>query len=81
MNQEYNNSADLLNIISIFLALQNLQENREQSEHNDVQSATDNQTQFLIKKLEEKFAEQTVILNQILKTLEKLSNIDEKENL
>ena len=40
-------NGDLLNIVSILIGLQNLQENREQSEHNDIQSANDNQAKML----------------------------------
>mgnify|MGYP006895547094 FL=1 len=42
MNEQQNNG-DWLNILSILLALQNLQENREQTKQNDVQAANDKQ--------------------------------------
>ena len=34
-----NNFLDAVNILSLILAIENLQENREQSQHNDVQVA------------------------------------------
>ena len=64
-----NNNGDLLNIVSILIGLQNLQENREQSEHNDIQSANDNQTKFLLDELNKKFDEQNKMLNEILEIL------------
>lgn len=64
-----NNNGDLLNIVSILIGLQNLQENREQSEHNDIQSANDNQTKFLLDELNKKFNEQNKMLNEILEIL------------
>ena len=66
-----NNNGDLLNIVSILIGLQNLQENREQSEHNDIQSANDNQTKFLLDELNKKFDEQNKMLNEILQILKK----------
>lgn len=62
-------NGDLLNIVSILIGLQNLQENREQSEHNDIQSANDNQTKFLLDELNKKFNEQNKMLNEILEIL------------
>ena len=66
-----NNNGDLLNLVSILIGLQNLQENREQSEHNDIQSANDNQTKFLLDELNKKFDEQNKMLNEILQILKK----------
>lgn len=64
-------NGDLLNIVSILIGLQNLQENREQSEHNDIQSANDNQAKFLLDELNKKFDEQNKMLNEILQILKK----------
>lgn len=66
-----NNNGDLLNLVSILIGLQNLQENREQSEYNDIQSANDNQTKFLLDELNKKFDEQNKMLNEILQILKK----------
>lgn len=65
------NGLDLLNILSLIIGLQNLQENREQSAHNDVQTANNNQAKFLLEEINKRFEEQNVILNKILEILGK----------
>lgn len=69
MNEQQNND-NLLNIFSILLALQNLQENREQTKQNDVQAANDKQAKLLIDEMNAKFDEQN----------KKLKNIEDKIN-
>lgn len=64
MNEQQNNG-DLLNIVSILLALQNLQENREQTKQNDVQTANDKQAKLLINEMNAKFAEQNKMIKRI----------------
>nr|DAG28558.1 MAG TPA: hypothetical protein [Caudoviricetes sp.] len=54
-------------MLSIMLALQNLQENREQTKQNDVQAANDKQAKLLIDEIGAKFDEQN-------KTLERIEN-------
>ena len=66
-----NNNGNLLNIVSILIGLQNLQENREQTAHNDVQIANDNQAKFLLDELKKQFEEQNKMLNEILQILKK----------
>ena len=66
-----NNNGDLLNIVSILIGLQNLHENREQTAHNDVQIANDNQAKFLLDELKKQFDEQNKMLNEILQILKK----------
>lgn len=63
------NLMDALQIISLMLGLQNLQENREQSAHNDVQTANDKQAQFLLEELNKRFEEQNEMLLAILSEL------------
>lgn len=67
---EQQNNGDWLNIFSILLALQNLQENREQTKQNDVQAANDKQAKLLIGEMNAKFDEQN----------KKLKNIEDKIN-
>lgn len=67
---EQQNNGDWLNIFSILLALQNLQENREQIKQNDVQAANDKQAKLLIDEMNAKFDEQN----------KKLKNIEDKIN-
>lgn len=71
----YNNTneADILAIISVLLGMQNLSENRQQSAHNDVQTANDRQAEYLLQELNKKFAEQNEILNKIQKALDKMN--------
>lgn len=76
MNEQQNNG-DLLNIVSILLALQNLQENREQTKQNDVQSANDKQAKLLLDKINTMFDEQNKTIEYIL---QKINKIEEKLN-
>lgn len=62
---------DLINIISVLIGLQNLQENREQSAHNDVQSANASQAKFLLNELTKQFEKQNEMLKEILIILKK----------
>lgn len=61
---------DALGLFSIYLAILNLQENREQSAHNDVASANDKQAQYLLSEIDRKFEEQNEMLKKILSILE-----------
>lgn len=66
MANNYNNGyeiGDILNAISILLGYQNLQENRQQSEYNDVHKANDEQAERLLQEISAKFEEQNKILN------------------
>lgn len=73
-NNYYNNNQeiDMLAVLSILLGLQNLQENREQSLHNDVQTANNKQAEYLLKELTKRFDEQNVILKQQNEMLESI---------
>lgn len=62
---------DLIDIISVLIGLQNLQENREQSAHNDVQSANAIQAKFLLNELTKQFEKQNEMLKEILIILKK----------
>lgn len=46
-----NNFFDLLNLASVLIGLQNLNENRTQSAHNDVQRENDKQAKFLLQEI------------------------------
>lgn len=61
-------------IISLYLAYENLLENRAQSRHNDVQVANDQQANYILEELGRKFDEQNVMLRGMqedLKTIKK----------
>lgn len=57
-----NSYSDLLNIVSVMLAIQNLKENREQSEHNNVQAANDKQAKDILEAIQVQFKEQNIEL-------------------
>lgn len=65
-----NKDIDALGLFSLYLAMLNLQENREQSAHNDVSAANDKQAQYLLTELGRKFDEQNEMLRKILSLLE-----------
>lgn len=71
MNEKQNNS-DWLNIFSILLALQNLQENREQTKQNDVQVANDKQAKLLLDEIEERFESQNKVLYDIVECVKEI---------
>lgn len=60
---------DLLGIISLYVGLVNLNENRQQTAHNDVSAANDKQAQYLLRELVRKFDEQNDMLKKILEVL------------
>lgn len=66
------NDIDVLAVASILLGLQNLQENREQTAHNDVQLANDKQAEYLLNEINKQFEKQNEILDRISKLLEKI---------
>jgi hypothetical protein len=61
---------DLISVLSFALGLENLEENRSQSAHNDVQAANQKQAAYLLEELGQKFEEQNEILNHILEVIE-----------
>lgn len=67
MTSNNQNYSDLLNALSLILALENLSENRQQSQYNDVHKANDEQAELLLKKINERFAEQNENIDRILK--------------
>lgn len=81
------NFSDLLNALSLVLAMENLSENRQQSQYNDVHTANDKQAEYLLNEINNKFNQQNEILFYILKQVrengEKLDKIlgNEGENV
>lgn len=61
------NFSDLLNALSLVLAMENLSENRQQSKYNDVHTANDKQAEYLLNEINNKFNQQNEILFYILK--------------
>ena len=65
MNTPNNNFFDIINLASLILGIQNLSENRQQSAHNDIQNANQNQAEFLLREINRQFEEQNKLLRQI----------------
>ena len=61
------NYSDLLNALSLILAVENLSENRQQSQYNDVHKANDEQAELILEKINKRFAEQNEMIDRILK--------------
>ena len=82
MTSNNQNYSDLLNALSLILAVENLKQNEAQSQYNDVHKANDEQAELLLKKINERFAEQNENIDLILKILrvhtEKLNTIYER---
>lgn len=62
---------DFVQLYSLYLAELNLQENREQSAHNDVAAANDRQAAYMLGELRRLFEEQNKTLNEILEAVKK----------
>ena len=79
MNTPNNNFFDILNLASLIVGIQNLQENREQSAHNDVQAENQKQAQFLLSEITRQFEGQNQILEEIRTMLTRIqSHIDKQ---
>lgn len=63
---------NLLNAISILLGYQNLQENRRQSEYNDIHKANDEQAEMLLNEINDRFNELKTIVYEQNKKIEVL---------
>lgn len=68
-NQRQTGILDILTVLSFIIAIENLQENREQSAHNDVQTANARQERSLLKEVKKMFEEQNKMLREILSFL------------
>lgn len=64
---------DLINVVSLIIGIQNLQENKEQSAHNDIHVENDRQAKYLLAELTKQFEEQNILLKQILERLDSLN--------
>lgn len=75
MDERQFNALDILAVASFLIGAKNLQENREQSAHNDISAANEKQAEYLLQELTRKFEEQNAMLKEILEVL----NIGRKE--
>ena len=64
MNNNNQNYSDLLNALSLVLAVENLKQNEAQSQYNDVHKANDEQAKLLLEKINERFEKQNIILRE-----------------
>ena len=64
MNNNNQNYSDLLNVLSLILAVENLKQNEAQSQYNDVHKANDEQAKLLLKEINERFEKQNIILRE-----------------
>ena len=75
MNTPYqyqnNELINIINILSLVVGLQNMQENRLQSAQNDVQAANDKQAHYLLQEVNRRFDEQNRMLERLIELLEK----------
>ena len=67
------NCSDLLNALSLILAVENLKQNEAQSQYNDVHKANDEQAELLLEKINKRFAEQNENIDRILEVLQEHS--------
>jgi hypothetical protein len=75
-NNDNVNGNDIINALSLLLAVANLNENREQSAHNDVQTANDKQAEYLLREINTRFEQQNEMLLEIMARLELLKEKD-----
>ena len=65
---------DLINALSLIIGIQNLQENREQSAHNDIHAENEAQARYILTEITALLEEQNVMLREILSILKGKSN-------
>lgn len=63
---------DILSVLSFIIAIQNLDENRQQSAHNDVQAANAKQEQHLLQGIKKMFEEQNQMLEDQNRMLDEI---------
>nr|DAW83176.1 MAG TPA: hypothetical protein [Caudoviricetes sp.] len=65
---------DILNIMSFFIGLMNLQDNLTQGDKQELMSETDKQTSIILKEIHSHLEEQDIKLDRLLKRLEVVEN-------
>ena len=74
------NYSDLLNALSLILAIENLKQNEAQSQYNDVHKANDEQAKLLLKEINERFENQDIVLREHTALLTEILEILRKES-
>ena len=87
MNDSNNNFFNLLNLASLIVGVQNLNENHQQSAHNDIQAENEKQAEFLLGEINREFGElkrlfekQNETLQQIVGALNKIQEMESAKN-
>lgn len=62
---------DIMNVLAFLLGLENLRENRDQSAHNDVNAANEQQSALLLDSISDQFEEIKVMLAKVIDLLDK----------
>lgn len=65
-----NELINLINLLSFMVGVENLNENRQQTAHNDVQAANASQAEYLLNEINRRFDEQNKILEKLVGLLE-----------
>lgn len=78
-NDQNNNIGNWIDIIALFIGLQNLYENRVQTAQNDVNAANDAQAEYLLSEINRRFDEQNEILAEQNRKLDRLIEVMERE--
>lgn len=63
------NFMGILQVASLLVGMQNLQENRIQTQHNDVQSANDRQAAYMLAEISKSFKELNTKLDKVMQAL------------
>ena len=70
--QDQNNDLiNLINVLSFVIGYSNLNENRQQSDRNDVQAANKAQAKYLLNEINRRFDEQNRMLERLIELIEK----------
>lgn len=70
-NDQNNNIGNWIDIIALFIGLQNLYENRIQTAQNDVNAANDAQAEYLLSEINSRFDEQNEKIERLIERMEK----------
>ena len=80
MTSNNQNYSDLLNALSLILAVENLKQNEAQSQYNDVHKANDEQAELLLKEINDRLENQNDMLREHTALLTKILDILRKES-
>ena len=73
--QDQNNDLiNLINVLSFVIGYSNLNENRQQSDRNDVQAANKAQAKYLLNEINRRFDEQNRMLERLIELMKEEAN-------